>query len=169
MADLRAPPTPLAMLIGTAIIAGVSGYMLGIASSLGLLPNPFIAKEARRRGSISNYDDEEESAEEDIDESILDHAPNWSNGVEADKRDGLRVTAAGRAEVEAKKKEEGVKTGTGWEDSNEECKLVLVVRTDLGMTKGLSLPVPFPFPTPINPYLFPFPKAKSQHNAATQP
>ena len=68
MADLRAPPTPLAMIIGTAIIAGVSGYMIGIASSLGLIPNPFVAKEARTRG-ISNYDDEEESAEEDIDES----------------------------------------------------------------------------------------------------
>jgi PTH2 family peptidyl-tRNA hydrolase len=134
MADLRAPPTPLAMIIGTAIIAGVSGYMIGIASSLGLIPNPFVAKEARRRG-ISNYDDEEESAEEDIDESILDHAPNWSNGLEADKRDGLRATAAGR--TEAKKEQEVIKTG--WEDSNEECKLVLVVRTDLGMTKGLSL------------------------------
>ena len=134
------------MLIGTAIIAGVSGYMIGIASSLGLLPNPFVAKEARRRGSISNYDDEEESAEEDIDESVLDHAPNWANGLEADKRDGLRATAAGRGN--AKKEEEGVKTGTGWEDSssNEECKLVLVVRTDLGMTKGLS-PSPSPFPS----------------------
>jgi peptidyl-tRNA hydrolase, PTH2 family len=119
------------MLIGTAIIAGISGYMIGIASSLGLIPNPFVAKEPRRRG-IANYDDEEESEEEDIDESILDHAPNWANGLEADKRDGLRATAAGRAEA---KKEEVVKTG--WEDSNEECKLVLVVRTDLGMTKGL--------------------------------
>jgi hypothetical protein len=133
MAELRAPPTPLAMIVGTAIIAGVSGYMIGIASSLGLISNPFITKEPRRRG-ISNYDDEEESEEEDIDESILDHAPNWANGLEADKRDGLRATAAGRAEA---RKEEVAKTG--WEDSNEECKLVLVVRTDLGMTKGLSL------------------------------
>jgi hypothetical protein len=124
------------MIIGTAIVAGVSGYMIGIASSLGLIPNPFVAKEPRIRG-ISNYDDEEESEEEDIDESILDHAPNWANGVEADKRDGLRATAAGRAEV---KKEEVVKTG--WENSYEECKLVLVVRTDLGMTKGLS-PSPY--------------------------
>lgn len=143
------------MLIGTAIIAGVSGYMIGIASSLGLIPNPFVTREARRRGSISNYDDEEESAEEDIDESILDHAPNWANGLEADKRDGLRATAAGR--TEAKKKEEVAKTGTGWEDSNsnEECKLVLVVRTDLGMTKGLSLS---PFPSSIHPstYLYLF-------------
>ncbi|KAN0112636.1 PTH2 domain containing protein [Hyaloscypha variabilis] len=130
MADVRAPPTPLAMIIGTAMIAGVSGYMIGIASSLGLIPNPFVAKEARRRG-VDNYDDEEESEEEDIDESILDHAPNWANGVEADKRDGLRATAAGKAEA----KKEVVKTP--WEDNKyEECKLVLVVRTDLGMTKG---------------------------------
>ena len=133
MAELRTPPTPLTMLIGTAIIAGISGYMIGIASSLGLIPNPFAAKAPRERG-VSNYNDEEESEEEDIDESILDHAPNWANGLEADKKQGLRATTANTTEV----KDEVVKTG--WEDSTEECKLVLVVRTDLGMTKGLSLP-----------------------------
>jgi PTH2 family peptidyl-tRNA hydrolase len=130
MAD-RTSPTPLAMLIGTAIIAGISGYMIGIASSLGFFPIPFLPKAPKERG-ISNYDDEEESEDEDIDESILDHAPNWANGLEADKRDGLRATEA--------KKEEPVKTG--WEDSTEECKLVLVVRTDLGMTKGILPPLP---------------------------
>lgn len=116
------------MLIGTAIIAGLSGYMIGIASSLGFFPIPFVTKEAKARG-ISNYDDEEESEEEDIDESILDHAPNWANGVEADKRDGLRVAAKPE-----RKEEVGM---AAWEDSTEECKLVLVVRTDLGMTKGV--------------------------------
>jgi hypothetical protein len=92
-----------------------------------LLPHTILAPKER---GISNYDDEEESEDEDIDESILDHAPNWGNGLEADKRDGLRATKA---------KEEPVKTG--WEDSTEECKLVLVVRTDLGMTKG-RFPLP---------------------------
>jgi PTH2 family peptidyl-tRNA hydrolase len=120
------------MLISTAIIAGISGYMIGIASSLGFFPIPFLPKAPKERG-IANYDDEEESEDEDIDESILDHAPNWANGLEADKRDGLRATK----EV---KKEEPVKTGL--EDSTEECKLVLVVRTDLGMTKGKFLPLP---------------------------
>lgn len=121
------------MIIGTAVIAGISGYMIGIASSLGLIPIPFMPKAAKARG-IDNYDDEEESEEEDIDEGILDHAPNWANGVEADKRDGLRNTA--RKEVVEKGK-----TKRGWEDStsSEECKLVLVVRTDLGMTKGMFL------------------------------
>lgn len=127
MADMRVAPSPTAMLVGTAIIAGLSGYMIGIASSLGFFPIPFMPKAPKERG-IANYDDEEESEEEDIDASILDHAPNWSNGLEADKRDGLRVM-----ERSAAKKNEK----PGLVDNGEECKLVLVVRTDLGMTKGV--------------------------------
>jgi len=126
MADVRQLPTPTAMLIATAVLAGISGYMIEIASSLGFIPIPFQTRTAapgRPRGRTDNYDDEE-SSEEDIDESILDHAPNWSNGAEADKRDGLRIPSA---------KEDAVPS---WENGNEDCKLVLVVRTDLGMTKG---------------------------------
>merc|ERR1712093_524463 len=143
MAD-RAPPTPVAMIIGTALIAGISGYLFGIGSGLGLFPNPFVTKEARKRG-ISNYDDEEESEEEDIDASVLDHAPNWSNGFEADKRDGLRATSAAEVKQEPGIKKEGMdsipevkkeEAKQEMEDVNEECKMVLVVRTDLGMTKG---------------------------------
>lgn len=88
-------------------------------------------KPARERG-IANYDDEEESEEEDIDASILDHAPNWANGLEADKRDGLRVMERSSAKSVEKKKSDARLVDTG-----EECKLVLVVRTDLGMTKGV--------------------------------
>ncbi|KAE8441682.1 hypothetical protein EG329_004555 [Mollisiaceae sp. DMI_Dod_QoI] len=132
MADVKAPPTPVAMLIGTAIIAAVSGYMIGIASSLGFLPIPFMPKAAAVRG-VSNYDDEEESEEEDIDESILDHAPNWANGFEADKRDGLRATPAA---VKKEEKPINIKKEATVQDTGENCKLVLVVRTDLGMTKG---------------------------------
>jgi len=137
MADLRPPPTPVALIVGTAIVAGISGYMIGIASSLGFLPIPFMpkaAKPAKARGT-ANYDDEEESSEEEIDEGeILDHLPNWANGLEADKRDGLRASAL----AEAKKSQApAAATKPSWADSTEECKLVLVVRTDLGMTKGL--------------------------------
>ncbi|PBP20294.1 hypothetical protein BUE80_DR008964 [Diplocarpon rosae] len=143
----RSAPTTIVIIISTALIAGVSGYLIGIGSSLGLFPNPFVTKAPKKRG-IENYDDEEESEEEDIDASVLDHAPNWSNGLEADKRDGLRATAAGtKAQVKLEKtaeeyamlKLEGSERETtkpDWEDSNEECKLVLVVRTDLGMTRG---------------------------------
>lgn len=131
MADPRTPPTPVVMIVSTAILAGITGYMIGIASSLGFLPVPFMPKAPIVRG-VSNYDDEEESEEEDIDAEILDHAPNWANGFEADKRDGLRVEARQKEETPEKVAEHK----PTWEDSTEECKLVLVVRTDLGMTKG---------------------------------
>jgi PTH2 family peptidyl-tRNA hydrolase len=133
----------MSIIIGTAIIAGVSGYLIGMASSLGLIPNPFVAKPPRRRG-IDNYDDEEESAEEEIDEGeegVLDHAPNWANGYEADKRDGLRARTASAKEAEKKSKMTSSSSkGPEWQNSQEECKLVLVVRTDLGMTKGNTYP-----------------------------
>lgn len=150
MADSRPLPTPLSILIGTAIIAGISGYMLGIASSLGLLPNPFVSKPPRTRG-IHNYDDEEESAEETVDEAddgILDHAPNWANGYEADKRDGLRARTGSAKDESKRSKTTSSRGAPEWENSQEECKLVLVVRTDLGMTKGIAPPliphVPYP-------------------------
>ena len=160
MAD-RAPPTPLAMLIGTAIIAGVSGYMIGIASSLGIIPIPFMPKAPKARG-IANYDDEEESEEEDIDESILDHAPNWANGLEADKRDGLRATTT-IPTTNTQGSEKETKTKHDWEDKTaaEECKMVLVVRTDLGMTKGI-------FPSFLILTAANKDKAKSEHNADTR-
>jgi len=94
---------------------------------------------APKERGIANYDDEEESEEEEIDAEILDHAPNWANGFEADKRDGLRFVSKKPAD---KKKESEKQFGstkaekTDWENSDEECKMVLVVRTDLGMTKG---------------------------------
>lgn len=131
MAD-RSPPTPTAMLISTAILSLIAGYMLGIGSSLGLFPNPFLPPPekrvaAQKRSKTSNYDDEEETSEEEVDGILLDHAPNWANGEAADVRDGLKVV---RNEQEEKPQ---------WENSTEECKLVLVVRTDLGMTKGVPL------------------------------
>jgi PTH2 family peptidyl-tRNA hydrolase len=139
MADSRPLPTPVSILIGTAIIAGISGYMIGIASSLGFLPIPFRPKARVKRGT-ENYDDEEESAEEEVDAGVLiDHAPNWANGYEADKRDGLRVR---RTEAAAQPEPARSPASRSSQDSNEECKLVLVVRTDLGMTKGpISLPL----------------------------
>jgi len=155
MAD-RAPPTSAAVLISTAILSLITGYMLGIGSSLGLFPNPFQqspeARTAAKRSKTSNYDDEEESSEEEVDGILLDHAPNWANGEAADVRDGLKI---------AKKTEK-----PEWENSTEECKLVLVVRTDLGMTKGACISPASPLTkTSTNTLLF---QAKSQLNARTR-
>lgn len=129
MAD-RAAPTPIAMLIGTAIISVVTGYMLGIASSLGFLPQPFAAwtgQSSSRRSQTQHADSEESSSSEIDDDSILDHAPNWANSDEADRRQGLRFGA---------KTDKKTSALLAAPKLTEECKLVLVVRTDLGMTKG---------------------------------
>ncbi|KAL2203628.1 peptidyl-tRNA hydrolase [Sarocladium strictum] len=105
------------VIIGTSIVTLITGYMVGLYSSRGYIISPSLAEERRRYRN-----DPVESEESDIDEEDLanmDHAPNWANGPEADKKQGLRYTS--RPEVA---------------DTGEECKLVLVVRTDLGMTKG---------------------------------
>jgi hypothetical protein len=107
------------VIIGTSIVTLITGYMVGLYSSRGYIISPSLAEERRRYRN-----DPVESEESDIDEEDLanmDHAPNWANGPEADKKQGLRYTS--RPEVT---------------DTGEECKLVLVVRTDLGMTKGKS-------------------------------
>lgn len=135
----RPPPSATAMIVGTAILSLLTGYMIGTATSLNLLPSLFSSAPAktRSRSDTTGYDDEEESSEEEIEAGeVLDHAPNWLNGPEADKRDGLTVGSP----VVTKKREVV--------DDNEECKLVLVVRTDLGMTKGMLLPLPLPTANP---------------------
>ena len=142
-------------LITTSLVAFFSGFALGIYSIRGYIVPPSLSS-ARQK----TLNDPVESEESDVDEddTILDHAPNWANGAEADQKQGLRV-----CKEKSKKKQagdDGEGEGEGEEKSstkreaetahprqaavnpgsnpNEECKLVLVVRTDLGMTKGVS-------------------------------
>lgn len=130
----KAGGTQALVVITTSIVAFVSGFMLGIYAIRGYLISPELTTERQ-----ANYVDPVESDESDVDEddTILDHAPNWANGAEADHRDGLRFRAAkGKQE---NKKPKAVTGKPAIEDNGEECKLVLVVRTDLGMTKGSLL------------------------------
>lgn len=116
--------TTSALVVTSSIISFISGFGLGVYSIRGWLVSPDLAAE---RDAILN--DPVESDESDIDEeqTLLDHAPNWANGPDADRRQGLRASAAAPSP----------RTASGLQfDPSEECKLVLVVRTDLGMTKG---------------------------------
>ena len=126
------------IVISTSLISLFSGFFIGIYSIRGYLISP--ALKAEREAS---WKDPVESDESDIDEhdTILDHAPNWSNGVDADRRQGLRASAS--APASASKKVE-----TRPAVPKEECKLVLVVRTDLGMTKGSSATTSDQIPDP---------------------
>jgi PTH2 family peptidyl-tRNA hydrolase len=106
------------IILSTAIAAVITGYMFGVFTTRGYLISPELVEERRR-----NLADPVESDESDVDEddSLLDHAPNWANGADADRKQGLKAES------------------TKLKDTGEECKLVLVVRTDLGMTKGTTI------------------------------
>ncbi|KAL2259487.1 hypothetical protein VTK26DRAFT_6828 [Humicola hyalothermophila] len=115
-----------AVVVTTSIVAFISGFGLGVYAIRGWLISPELAAERH-----ANLHDPVESEESDVDEeeSLLDHAPNWANGVEADRRQGLRASA--------QQQQSSSSSGPALRfNPNEECKLVLVVRTDLGMTKG---------------------------------
>ncbi len=113
-----------AVIVTTSIVAFISGFGLGVYSIRGWLVSPELAAERD-----ANLNDPFESEESDIDEeeTLLDHAPNWANGAEADRRQGLRANTSPSSQPEPP---------AAKLNPNEECKLVLVVRTDLGMTKG---------------------------------
>jgi PTH2 family peptidyl-tRNA hydrolase len=98
--------------------------MFGIFTTRGYLISPSLVEERRRY-----QNDPVESDESDVDEddTLLDHAPNWANGMDADRKQGLKFSDPGVAEKRSLMM-----------DTSEECKLVLVVRTDLGMTKGMN-------------------------------
>ncbi|KAI3552554.1 peptidyl-tRNA hydrolase PTH2 [Colletotrichum filicis] len=130
MADTGGQQT--AVVLSTSIVALMTGFLLGVYSIRGYLISPELRSEAR-----ANFDDPVESEESDIDEddTVLDHAPNWANGLDADRRDGLRQRKGNASEKPTSSKKPNP-AGTPLADNNEECKLVLVVRTDLGMTKG---------------------------------
>lgn len=86
-------PSTMNIAVACAIIAGVTGYMLGQAKSLGLFGGSPISQPTAHKEEKA-VDSDEESSDED---------------------DSMPSEFPGR---------------------NEECKMVLVVRTDLGMTKG---------------------------------
>ncbi|KAK4133287.1 peptidyl-tRNA hydrolase II [Trichocladium antarcticum] len=110
-----------AVVVTTSLIAFITGFGLGIYTIRGSLVSAELAAERH-----ANLNDPIESEESDVDEdeTLLDHAPNWANGEEADRRQGLRASNTAPPKPAPKF------------NPNEECKLVLVVRTDLGMTKG---------------------------------
>ncbi|KAK0634698.1 peptidyl-tRNA hydrolase PTH2-domain-containing protein [Bombardia bombarda] len=134
--------TPIVVL-STSIVALLTGFMLGIYSIRGYIISPSLAAER-----AANYTDPVESDESDVDEddTILDHAPNWANAEDADRRQGLRADGPKESTKTSSKKSSSKKSFAAVAASapvaaadpkiTEECKLVLVVRTDLGMTKG---------------------------------
>lgn len=148
--------TQSGVIVTTALASFISGWLFGLYTSRGYVISPTLLEERQRA-----LHDPVESDESDVDESdsILDHAPNWANGEAADEKQGLRTRARvggliGDGDGDGKGKDE--ERGGGSDSSsnnNEECKLVLVVRTDLGMTKGTYM-CRFPFYPPRFPNVY---------------
>ncbi|KAI1800841.1 PTH2-domain-containing protein [Daldinia bambusicola] len=142
MAD-KSAAVPTSLLLSTSVAVFISGFLLGMYSVRGyLFISPALASQR-----ASNYNDPLESEESDIDDdTVLDHAPNWANGEDADRRDGLKASQPNKPKkkknktatqgVEGNKPTPQQQQTVAEGSANEECKLVLVVRTDLGMTKG---------------------------------
>ncbi|KAH8196495.1 hypothetical protein TruAng_009325 [Truncatella angustata] len=129
--------TTTGMLLPTSIVALLTGYLLGMYTVQGYLIPPSLSEERRRNLSDPVESDE---SDVDVDDTILDHAPNWVNSTEADSRDGLKQRKPNKATARSEGKLVDVDSSStppaNLGSPNEECKLVLVVRTDLGMTKG---------------------------------
>jgi len=105
----RGPPSTIAVVLATAIIAGLTGYFIGTGRSLGLFGGsgtplgPAVGVGHAKQGAGDDASDSGDSDEDDEDDA---------------------------GELKS------------FPDSSEELKLTLVVRTDLGMTKGMRLWIP---------------------------
>ncbi|KAL4936782.1 hypothetical protein BDV06DRAFT_85785 [Aspergillus oleicola] len=102
-------PSTTTYIVATAIIAGVTGYFLGQGASLGLFSE-------KKEGWPNSYN-----------VKVHTHSSDEEDGSEEEEEE----------EEEESDEEEGDGSELkNFEGNNEEVKLVLVVRTDLGMTKG---------------------------------
>lgn len=117
MAD-RQGPSILAVAFASAIVAGLAGYFLGQASSIGVFSSGASKPNHKSKASSSSS-----SAGEKVDQSDSDISDAGA-ATDDDDDDDSDDDDLDDQELD------------GFKDSNEECKLVLVVRTDLGMTKG---------------------------------
>lgn len=105
----RGPPSAAAIAIGSAIVAGITGYFLGQASSIGLFGKTDSRAPAARltqREGVAKPDDAETQSDDDDGE---------------DDDDDSDVQDLGELQT--------------FPGNTEECKLVLVVRSDLGKPK----------------------------------
>ena len=119
----KSPPSALAVAVSSLLLGLVAGYFLGQGSSIGLFSSPSSSRSSK---SKSKRKPQAKSWPNSYDvtihpDSSADEAP--AAGAEADDEDDSDFSSdAGDIK--------------SFDDNNEEVKLVLVVRNDLGMGKG---------------------------------
>ena len=113
-------PTTVSIAVATAILGTVAGYMFGAASSLNLSRSA--PSEKPRKSWPNNYD--VTLHPDSSDEELMAHLKGDKDAAGAEDGESDEEGAEGQLKA--------------FEDAAGECKLVLVVRTDLGMGKGSS-------------------------------
>lgn len=118
MAEEKTPSTA-AVAIAVTIIAGTIGYFFGQGSSIGLFDSSGHPKGVKKSWPNS-YDVNVhiDSSDEELQEAMKNSRPTGEESESESDDEGSRGDLK------------------GFEQSSEEVKLMLVVRTDLGMTKG---------------------------------
>ena len=121
--DPASTPSTAAIAIATAILCSVGGYYIGQASSLGLFSSN---GEKSKKSWPNSYDVtlHPDSSDEELMNNLKGQQRNEDSDSDSDASEN------GQAELK------------NFESNTEECKLVLVVRTDLGMGKGIPFPSP---------------------------
>ncbi len=123
----RLPPSTTSYVVATAILAVSIGYFIGQASSLGLFSSPK-SKSSGKKSWPNNYD--VTIHPDSSDEELMTHLRgNGGKEVKDTEDEGSEDEELGQEQERELKAFEG---------NREECKLVLVVRTDLGMGKGTN-------------------------------
>ena len=122
----RLPASTTSYVVATAILAVSIGYFIGQASSLGLFSSPKRKSSSSKTSWPNSYD--VTIHPDSSDEELMTHLRG--NGEK-----GVKDTEDEDSEDEELGQEQEGELKT-FEGNREECKLVLVVRTDLGMGKG---------------------------------
>ncbi|OJD17398.1 peptidyl-tRNA hydrolase [Emergomyces pasteurianus Ep9510] len=114
----RVPPSTTAWIIATAILAGVTGFFIGQGASLGIFGSAAAQGVKGRKAGTQRK--------------------SWPNSydVKVHAESGSEDEYDDEEEEDSESEGEGGGELAAFEGNTEEVKLVLVVRTDLGMGKG---------------------------------
>lgn len=137
MSSPSLPPSTLAIAISTGILGLVTGYFIGQGSSLGV----FSSSSKAKKSWPNSYDVtvHPDSSDDELMQHLLGGRGGRVNGSGGRDEVGQSDSDEGSEDEEGEEKK--IRGGlSAFEDSKEqEFKLVLVVRTDIGMQKGIYI------------------------------
>lgn len=141
----RPPPSTTSIVAATAILAVALGYLIGQGSSLGLFRSTKSPPKGKSKNPKKSWPNSYDVTihPDSSDEEVFKQIRGADLGIESEES-SKDSSSEGEAGEDLGQKQEGLNQ---FEGNREECKLVLVVRTDLGMGKGMPNGLPFALST----------------------